>query len=199
MEHGAREHALRDAEERLKDGTAVALVREQAHDIEERALERHVAQALGEHGRDLVRNALRVEGVDGAEHDIMGDLAQALVAAAMFEIKGEQSRRVLVVDRLHDVLDRQQVVARERHERVHDAAAVAAQDVRAVRNAERTAEDRRDGKPVRDGRGEEAVMREAAKKAAGRERPQKTGGTDGQGEVCHGFLLHVISLFRRCL
>ena len=105
------------------------------------------------------------------------------MAAAVFEIVDEQRRHFLLTNDLHDVLDRKQVVTRECHEGIHDAAAVAAQDVRAIRDAERLSEDGCDSEPVgeaADGRREEAVMNEASKEAADREASQKTGGADGQ-------------------
>ncbi len=159
---------------------------EQAQDVSKDVFERNLPQAFLQGGRDLSRDARRVDGVDSLQDDVVDDLPQPLVAAAVFEIIDEQRRHFLLTHNLHDVLDREQVVARECHERIHDAAAVAAQDVRAVRDTERLAEDGCDGEPVgetADGRREEAVMNKASKEAAGREASQKTGGTDGQGQV----------------
>ena len=193
MQHGTLEHAASDLEERLQQRTAVLLFGEQAQDVSKDVFERDFPQAVLQGRRDFIRDARRVDGVDSLQDDVAGDLPQPLVAAAMFVIVDEQRRHLLLTHDLHDVFDRQQVIARKRHKRIHDAAAVTTQDVRAVRNAEGLAEDGRDGEPVgkaADRRREKAVMDEASKEAAGREGSQKTGGADGQGEIRLRFFLH---------
>jgi hypothetical protein len=183
-----------DAQDAVQDALGMAFLAEHAHELDQDVLECEALKPLA-HGRgQFPCEALAVEIVDDLEDDGIDDLHNTLAAAAVLEIVDEQSRCVLIADDAHDVLRAQEVIARECHDGIHDALPVAPQDIRAVRDAERLAEERRDGKPVRqpaDRRGQEAVMEEPRRKAgaAGRQCADKAGSADAQCQIRLIFLL----------
>ena len=170
------------------------LFAEHAHELQQDVLESEPPQALAHSGSQFPCQALAVEVVDDLEDNGIDNLDDALAAAAVLEVVDEQPRRVLCTDDVHDVLGAQEVIARERHDGIHDALPVAAQDIRAVRDAQRLAEERRDGKPVRqpaDCRGQEAVMEEPHHKAGATRchRTEETGRADAECQIRLIFLL----------
>ena len=81
---------------------------------------------------------------------MINGLHEPFPATAMFQICHEQLCHILPTYDLHDIFHAQQIIAREHHQRVHDALAVAPQDICAVGDTKRLAENGRDCKPVRE-------------------------------------------------
>ena len=112
----------------------------------------------------------------------------------MLKVIHHETGRILLPEHLHDIFGTQKVLTGKLHNGIHDAGPVAPQDIRAIGNAQRTAEDGCHGKPVRqaaDGGRQEAVVQEPCPKASlYAQSAQKACRTEAQGQISLIFLLH---------
>ena len=93
--------------------------------------------------------------------DIRDRLNQPFTPTAMLQILHKERTDLLALNHIHDIFFAEQIIRRKADKGLHDTCAIAPKDVRPMRYAERTPEDRLDCKPVcktTDGRRQESVM-----------------------------------------
>ena len=180
----------------MDDAAGIFFLRQHPHQIHQHIFQSQGLQPILDRRSQLPCHPGSIKGVDAAQQHLACNLLQALPPAPVLKVVHHEARGILLPEHLHDIFSAQEVLAGKLHNGIHDAGPVAPQDIRAIGNAQRTAEDGCHGKPVcqtaNSSRQEAVVEQTCPKTSLYAQSPQEASCTEAQGKISLIFLLHQI-------